>query len=320
MLFAPYTTFGTRFSSWDTWIGQNTRTAVGLQDANIKLATSFTGAGASALNVGFYGLNYYSWSTSQLSGLSSGSTLTLGQAKFSITGGGDLQLGGTTVIDASRNIANVVNVDATGRFKSTGQAGAGLYFTASGNHTDGLPHARLMESWGMSFTCNDARWSPNVTGGSFLVGLASGGTNHGTGNILATGNITAYYSDERLKTSLGNIKNALNKVQSLDGFRYINNDLAKSFGYDKEEPQLGLSAQQVQKIAPEVVTLAPFDMTGDGDINGDGKLYSKSGENYLTVDYARLVPLLVEAIKEQQKEIEYMKSEIKHLQENNNGD
>jgi len=195
-----------------------------------------------------------------------------------------------------------------------------LYFTASGNHTDGLPHARLMESWGMSFTCNDARWSPNVTGGSFLVGLASGGTNHGTGNILATGNITAYYSDERLKTSLGNIKNALNKVQSLDGFRYINNDLAKSFGYDKEEPQLGLSAQQVQKIAPEVVTLAPFDMTGDGDINGDGKLYSKSGENYLTVDYARLVPLLVEAIKEQQKEIEYMKSEIKHLQENNNGD
>jgi len=46
------------------------------------------------------------------------------------------------------------------------------------------------------------------------------------------------------------------------------------------------------------VSLAPFDMTGDGKVDGDGKIYSKSGENYLTVDYSRLVPLLIEAVKE----------------------
>ena len=49
---------------------------------------------------------------------------------------------------------------------------------------------------------------------------------------------------------------------------------------------------------PEVVKPAPFDVTEDGG--------SKSGEYYLTVMYERLIPLIVETIKEQQKEIEQL--------------
>ena len=162
------------------------------------------------------------------------------------------------------------------------------------------------------FSSPDTRWTLSTTG-SFLCGFQSGGTNHGSGNILATGNITAYYSDERLKTKLGPIENALEKLSSLEGFRYVDNDLAKSFGYNKSEPQLGVSAQAVQRIAPEVVSLAPFDMTGDNDPNGDGKVYSKSGEHYLTVQYDRLVPLLIEAIKEQQSQIEELKKGLSDL-------
>ena len=45
--------------------------------------------------------------------------------------------------------------------------------------------------------------------------------------IAATGNVTAYYSDERLKTKVGKIENALDKVCSLEGFLYVNNDVAK---------------------------------------------------------------------------------------------
>jgi len=125
--------------------------------------------------------------------------------------------------------------------------------------------------------------------------------------ILATNNITAYYSDERLKTNLGAIDNALDKVLSLEGFRYVENDLARSLGYTNEEEQVGLSAQRVQAILPQAVSLAPFDMqTGEFD----GVVTSKSGENYLTVDYSRLVPLLVEAIKELKSELDAVKSRI----------
>ena len=93
----------------------------------------------------------------------------------------------------------------------------------------------------------------------------------------------AYYSDERLKTNLGPIENPLDKVNQLNGFYYIENDLARSFGYTEEKIQVGLSAQQVQSVLPMVVTLAPFDM----DIDNETKEIkgSKTGENYLTVDY-----------------------------------
>ena len=64
-------------------------------------------------------------------------------------------------------------------------------------------------------------------------------------------------------------------------------------------------AQEVEEVLPQATAQAPFDL----DENGQ----SKSGENYLTVQYERLVPLLVEAIKEQQKMINSMKEEIEIL-------
>jgi hypothetical protein len=120
------------------------------------------------------------------------------------------------------------------------------------------------------------------------------------GEIRAGGNIIAYYSDERLKTKLGNINNAVDKLSQLNGFYYKNNEIAKSFGYTDEKTQLGLSAQEVQSIFPDIINPAPFDME-----NANGG--SKSGENYLTLDYSKLVPVLVEAIKELKAEIEELK-------------
>ena len=74
-----------------------------------------------------------------------------------------------------------------------------------------------------------------------------------------------------------------------------------------------MSAQEVQSILPEIVHLAPFDT----DIDEDTKEIkgSKSGENYLTIDYDKLVPLLVEAIKEQQTIIEKQNNEISEIKE-----
>jgi hypothetical protein len=135
--------------------------------------------------------------------------------------------------------------------------------------------------------------------------------------VYAQGDIIAYYSDERLKTKVGSIENALDKISKLNGFYYVENDLAKSFGYKNEKRQLGLSAQEVKEVLPEIVTLAPFDTETDKNNNIIG---SKSGEDYLTVNYAKVVPLLVEGIKEQteiiksqQKQIDELKEMIKSL-------
>jgi hypothetical protein len=130
--------------------------------------------------------------------------------------------------------------------------------------------------------------------------------------IAATGNITAYYSDERLKTKVGEIDGALDRVKRLSGFLYVENDLARSLGYNSNERQVGVSAQQVKAVMPEAVTLAPVDIHTDPET---GEISSKSGENYLTVRYERLVPLLIEAMKEQQTQIEAMLAEIKSLKE-----
>ena len=112
--------------------------------------------------------------------------------------------------------------------------------------------------------------------------------------IAATGNITAYYSDERMKTRVRSIDNALDKVKAIETMIYVENDLAKTFGFDSDKEQMGVSAQSVEKVAPEVVSLAPFDYQTDEE----GNVSSMSGENYLTVDYAHLMPLVIEAIKE----------------------
>ena len=125
----------------------------------------------------------------------------------------------------------------------------------------------------------------NVQFNSLGVGTSASGT---AGEVRATNNITAYYSDDRLKTRLGNIENALTKLMSLNGFRYEANETAQSLGY-KVKPEVGLSAQEVQAVLPEVVVPAPID------------------DKYLTIHYERVIPLLVEAIKEHKAEVDSLK-------------
>jgi hypothetical protein len=124
------------------------------------------------------------------------------------------------------------------------------------------------------------------------------------GNIIVSGHITSYYSDERLKHFTSNIRNSLEIINKLNGYYYEPNEKALEYGF-KFEKQIGLSAQEVQKVLPEITKLAPFDTMKDGD----GNCNSKSGENYLTICYERLGPVFVEAIKELTQEIKNLKIE-----------
>ena len=138
--------------------------------------------------------------------------------------------------------------------------------------------------------------------GSLGVGTNGSGT---TGEIRATNEITAYYSDRRLKENVKPIDNAVEKVLSLNGITYTPNDLARSFGYISDKTIVGLFADEVDAVLPEAVRPAPFDQDEDGN--------SKSGENYQTIQYEKIVPLLVEAIKEQQKQIAQLSEMVNKL-------
>jgi hypothetical protein len=110
-----------------------------------------------------------------------------------------------------------------------------------------------------------------------------------TGNLDATGEVTAYFSDARLKDFEGRIPNPLDKVRELSGYYFKENELARSLGYSNEARQVGVSAQEVEKVLPEAVTQAVIDPT------------------YLAVRYEKLVPLLIEAIKELSDQVEKLK-------------
>jgi len=115
------------------------------------------------------------------------------------------------------------------------------------------------------------------------------------GNVLASGTIISSFSDIRLKEFIEPLNNSLQIIEQLSGFKYKPNDIAKKFGFD-EKIDIGLNAQEVQKIIPEIVSIAPFDIDKDGD-----NIISKSGENYLSLRYERIIPYLIEAIKELNK-------------------
>ena len=115
-----------------------------------------------------------------------------------------------------------------------------------------------------------------------------------SGTLSASGDITASTSDIRFKTNKGRITNALDKVCSLTGFYYTWNDLAKSKNINlfKDDLQVGVSAQEVQKVMPEVIKPAPID------------------NDYLTVQYEKLIPLLIESIKELKEEVDILKAKL----------
>ncbi|NDG54082.1 MAG: tail fiber domain-containing protein [Flavobacteriia bacterium] len=125
----------------------------------------------------------------------------------------------------------------------------------------------------------------------FYVGCTNGVHIYGPlevdGNISAEGDIVAFSSsDKRLKENIQPIKNCLNKVLSLDAIEFEwNNKQSTYSGKD-----VGLIAQQVNKIAPEIV--------------------SKRDDGFYAMKYEKIIPLLVGAIKQQSQEIEKLEEEL----------
>lgn len=117
-----------------------------------------------------------------------------------------------------------------------------------------------------------------VTGGAvnFTVATATKATLDSSGNFTAVGNVSAY-SDERIKSEIKTLDNSLEKIKKLRGVSFIKNDAA----------DIGVIAQEVQKVFPEVVS---------------------EHEDLLAVNYSALIGPLIEAVKELSAKVEALEN------------
>ena len=129
------------------------------------------------------------------------------------------------------------------------------------------------------------------------------------GNLAATGNIIAYVSDERVKKDLIQIGGALDKIKSMSGYNFTWNDLStptRRGTYD-----IGMIAQDVQKVLPEVIE----EYNHSREEIKEGAFDTKKNGKLLNIQYQKLVPVLVEAVKEQQKQIEDLQQQVKEIKD-----
>lgn len=125
---------------------------------------------------------------------------------------------------------------------------------------------------------------------------ASGGsTLNGTvtvnGNINCTGDIVDFYvpSDLNLKSDLVKIENSLEKINSINGYKFRFNDNAPE--HLRGKSSVGLIAQEVEYVLPEAV--------------------KKRGDGYKGLDYDAVISLLVESVKELNKKILKLENEVR---------
>ena len=125
--------------------------------------------------------------------------------------------------------------------------------------------------------------------------------------MTATGNVTAY-SDERLKKNIKKIENAIDKIEKLNGVEFE--------WKENNKKSIGVIAQNVEKVLPELVEESETEILSDEIDPETLTPYVLGKETYKHVAYGNMVGLLIEAIKEQQNDINNLKHIITELKNN----
>jgi len=203
---------------------------------------------------------------------------------------------GVTYSAIGNGIWTTGNITASGAITGasyTGGAISGTTGTFSGAVTSTYS-TTMSPRWDNAFYVLQSQHWYGHNGSQAMYLGESGNDIHTRGTILGYKDITAYYSDSRLKDFHGVIENPLDKVMKLNGYYWTENEKAKELGYNNDRMQVGVSAQEIEKVLPELIKDAPI------------------GHGYKTIDYGKITPLLIEAIKE-------LKNEINQLKGINNG-
>ena len=262
------------FQQWSDASGGGTRQLGFTDNDNLWIR----GSGTAVTSYGSWKLLLNSVNFSSYALPLSGGTLT-GRltstlANDAANGGGQIYLNGATGNRIDFNTNGVAAPSFTTRSVGTKIV---LYPEVSASAVDyaiGVESGTLWFSVPTTAAARQFRWYAGTTNIATLT--------H-TGNFTASGTVTAF-SDAKLKTDIQLIVDAVNKVKQLNGYTYTR--------IDNKEKQTGLIAQEVQKVLPEAVI---------------------EGET-LSLAYGNMVGLLVEAIKEQQTQIEQQEERIKKLE------
>jgi len=200
---------------------------------------------------------------------------------------GATTLSSTLAVSGATTLSSTLAVTGATTLSSTLAVTGATTLSSTLNVSSSISGASLSVSGSISGSSLSV--SGSISGASLSVsGNISGGAITGS-SLSVTGDVTAFASDERLKENIQPIESALDKVLSLSGFTYNFNEVGQSFGFDGNIRYVGVSAQEVQAVLPEAVKPAP------------------ANPDYITVQYEKLVPLLIEAIKELKAEIDELK-------------
>jgi hypothetical protein len=194
-----------------------------------------------------------------------------------------------------------MGVRGTSYITGTGSRYAG-YFVAGATPTTGL-------------TVSDYGVCSSASGGTYNYGVyasapvaANSYAGYFSGNVYISGTLTNP-SDERLKENIKDMDNSLPLVLKLKPktYNYVNNDqFAVNLPKGKK---LGLIAQDVEQVFPELVQeiAAP-------QADTDKKVSAQAPKTFKSVDYISLIPVLIGAIQDQQKQIDKLTAEVIALQ------
>jgi len=223
------------------------------------------------------GRGIWSGSAQLPAGIVSGSSQTIANLPNGTVSGSSQVLGGTGIVSGSTQITPLLPVGTISGSSQVGSGSAHAYVAAIyGTANQVLVAGNNLNSAIITLsTPQDIATTSNVQHASLGIGMVASGT---AGRIDASGDIVAYStSDINFKENIVPIKNALDKVENISGNEYSwKNEFEYIHGFKGND--VGVIAQEIQKVLPEAV---------------------RERENgYLGVNYEKIIPLLIQSIKE----------------------
>jgi hypothetical protein len=215
-------------------------------------------------------------------------TITIGSTSTAL-GGTSTTLAGLTSVTSTAFVGALTGNASTATTLATSRAINGVNFDGSAAITVTAAAGTLSGATLSSGVTASSLTSVGTLGTLTVSGATATGALTVTGAVTATGDITAFFtSDKRHKNNIQTISNAVLKVKQLNGVTWEWNDDVNEV--TKTTPKTGLIAQEVQQVLPQVVI--------------------ERADGFLALDYSKMVGLLVEAIKEQQIQIDQLKAQI----------
>ena len=211
----------------------------------------------------------------------------------------NINIGGTT-----RGSANFTSVNANGDLVTTSSTGSSSTSTGALRVSGGAGIAGNVYAGGNvvsggygqfsgTMAVQSTTGSSSYSSGALVVGggVGIGGALYVSSVINCGNDITAWYSSDRnLKTKITPIGNALNKIDKIGGYNFDWNQLALDLYPDRKVNDIGVIAQEIEEVLPEAVI--------------------KRDNGYLAVNYEKIVPLLIQGIKELSAEVASLKARI----------